>query len=136
MADLSITASSVVPGADAAFETGLAGEAIAAGKAAAFNPATNLWMLADNNSATAALKSVRGVAVCSCAAGQPVTVQKSGSLTIGATVTPGTAYYLSDTAGGICPLADLASGEGVSLIGIATSASVLALSVKNTGATI
>ena len=63
----------------------------------------------------------------------PLGVLKSGDLTIGATLTAGTAYYLSDTAGGICPLADVGSGEYVVLIGIAKSTSVLAVDIQYPG---
>ena len=40
-------------------------------------------------------------------------------------MTAGVAYYLSDTPGGICPVADLATGEYPTIIGIATSTTVL-----------
>ena len=43
------------------------------------------------------------------------------------------AYYLSDTPGGICPVADIGAGEYVCLIGLASSASVLALDIRYTG---
>jgi hypothetical protein len=59
-----------------------------------------------------------------------VTVHKRGAITIGATLTAGTAYYLSDTPGGICPLADLLSGEYVVLLGLAASTTVLNVNIQ------
>jgi len=126
MSDLSVTAANCVPGADARLEAGFAGETITAGMAV-YKASTGLWMKADSNSATALARQATGIAMCGSSLNQPITVQKSGSLTLGATLTAGTAYYLSDTAGGICPVADVGSGEYVDLIGVATSTSVLQL---------
>lgn len=55
------------------------------------------------------------------------------TITIGATMTAGVAYYLSDTPGGICPVADLASGEYPCIIGIAKSASLLDVGIHPSG---
>ena len=60
-------------------------------------------------------------------------MQKAGDITIGATLTAGTAYYLSDTAGGICPLADVGEGEYVCMLGLAKSTSILALNIQFPG---
>lgn len=136
MADISITAANVVAGNDAAIVHGTAGEAITAGKAVYLSSTTNRWMLADSNSGTPEARRATGVALNGASAGQPVAVQKGGDITIGATLTAGTAYYLSDTAGGICPVADVGSGEYVCLIGLARSASVLAIGIQFPGVAI
>jgi hypothetical protein len=130
LADLTITAASVVAGADAARESGTAGETITAGKAVYFASATKKWMLADSNSATAEARKATAIALNSASLNQPITVHKSGDITIGAALTAGTAYYLSDTPGGICPLADVGSGEYVCLLGLAKSTSVLAVNIQ------
>ncbi len=130
MADLTITAASVVAGGNASIEPGIAGEAIAAGKAVYLSSATKKWMLADSNSAAAEARKATGVALNGASLNQPVDVQKAGEITLGATLTPGTAYYLSDTPGGICPLADVGVGEYVCLLGLARSATVLALDIQ------
>ena len=62
--------------------------------------------------------------------GQPLTVAKAGDVTIGATMVANTAYYLSDTPGGICPVADLATGEYPCLLGLAISTTVLRLNIQ------
>jgi hypothetical protein len=135
MADLVITAASVVAGSNAMKDTGTAGEAITAGQTV-YKASTGLYMLADSNSATAAAKEALGVALHAAAVNQPLTIQKKGAVTIGATLTPGLDYYVSDTPGGICPRADLASGEAVCQLGLAASATVLNLDVQFPGVTL
>lgn len=133
MADLAITAANVVAGANSVKRTGVAGEAIAQGKAVYFNSTSRKWMLADSNSTTAEARKPGGIALNAAALDQPLVVHTSGDLTMGATLAPGVAYYLSDTPGGICPVADVGSGEFVSILGIAKSASVLAVNIQFSG---
>lgn len=134
MTDISITAASVVAGSDAdILAPALAGETIAAGKAVYKSSTTKKWMLADSNSATAEARTPGGVSLNSASLNQPLVVQKSGDITIGGTLTAGVAYYLSDTPGGICPVADVGSGEYSCLLGIAKSASVLDLNIQASG---
>lgn len=133
MADLVITAASVVKGADARTVEGIAGETILAGQVVYLAAATGKWMKADNNSATAEVRQATGIALTGSSLNQPIVVQKSGQITIGATLVAGTAYYLSDTPGGICPLADLLTGEYVCLLGLASSATVLNLDIQYPG---
>lgn len=133
MADISITAANVVAGESAARLDGKAGEAIAAGKAVYLNTTTGLWMLADSNSATAEARQAKGIALNAAALNQPLAIHKSGDITIGATLTAGLAYYLSDTPGGICPVADIGAGEFVCLIGLAKSATVLSVAIQFPG---
>jgi hypothetical protein len=136
MADLAITPTSVIAGSNAVKETGLAGEAIAAGKAVYRSSTTGKYMLADSNSATAEARQVRGIALNGGALDQPITVQLSGDLVIGATMVNGGAYYLSDTPGGICPAADVGAGEYVCLLGLAKSTSLLSVSIQYPGTSI
>lgn len=133
MADLSLTAANVVSGSNAVRENGTAGETIAAGKALYKSSTTNKWMLADSNSATAEARAAIAIALNGASLNQPITVQRSGQVTIGGTVTAGIEYYLSDTPGGICPVADVGSGEYVCLVGVATTAAILDLNFKYTG---
>lgn len=129
MADLTLTAANVVAADNAVKESGLAGETITAGKAVYKSPTSKKWMLADSNSATAAAKTAGGIALNSASLNQPVTVMKSGDVTIGGTMTAGAAYFLSDTAGGICPDADVGAGENVCQLGIAKSTTVLSVRI-------
>lgn len=127
MTDLSITAANVLASEDATFASGVAGEAVTAGQAGYRDRTTGKYMKADSNSASSDARRATCIFLNSAAADQPVKVQKSGEITIGATLSAGTPYFLSDTPGGICPFADIGTGEYVCQIGIAKSTSVLLL---------
>jgi hypothetical protein len=133
MADLTITAASVIAGSGADIEHGTAGATITAGQTVYRDAATGKYLLADSNSATAAARTPRGIALNGAANGQPLAILKGGPITIGATVTAGVAYYQSDTPGGICPVADVGSGEYSCVLGIATSAAVVAVEIQASG---
>lgn len=130
MTDLVITAASVVAGSDSTTVSGTAGVTITAGQAVYLDTTTGKWALADADSATVAQRRAAGIALNGAALNQPIKVLTSGDVTIGATVTAGVAYYLSGTAGGICPVADIGTGEYVCLLGIASSASVLRIGIQ------
>ena len=132
MADLTITAGSVVSGANARVEQGFAGETITAGQAV-YKSTDGKWYKADSNSGTALARVPTAIALTGSSANQPIVVQKSGSITIGATLTAGIAYYLSATAGGIGPVGDLTTGDYPAVIGIATSTTVLKLGFNDSG---
>ena len=137
MADLSVTPSNVIAGAGTPTKTGTAGAAIAAGEVVYLDTATTgKWQLADSDAASAEARGRTanvGVALNSAAANQPLVVQTGGPVTLGAVLTAGSAYYLSGTAGKICPLADVSGGEYYVLLGLAASTSVLNLDVQYSG---
>lgn len=133
MTDISITAANVVAGTGAKKSQGIAGETITAGQAIYKDPTSGKYMKADSNSGAAEARVPDGIALHGASNNQPIALQTSGPITIGATLTPGVAYYLSDTPGGICPVADVGSGEYVCLIGLAKSASVLSINIEYTG---
>ncbi len=133
MADLAITAANVLAGAGASVSRGVAGATVTAGQAVYLDTATGTWKLADNNSATAAVRAPGGLALNGASNGQPLAVLTEGPITIGAALTAGVAYYLSDTPGGICPVADLATGEYPTVIGIATSTTALNVQINSSG---
>lgn len=137
MSDLSITAASVVSQAGAIVEHGVAaGETIVAGKVVYKNSTTNKWMLADNNSATAEAKIPKGISLNGGGDGQPISVHKSGPISMGAVFTAGVGVYLSDTAGGICPVADVGSGENAVFLGMPSTTSILQLDIQVPGVTL
>lgn len=136
MSDLSITAANVVKGTNAVTENGTAGETITAGQPVYKSSTTNKYMKADSNSGTAEAKTARGIALNGAAAGQPLQILLKGDVTIGATLTAGSRYYLSETAGGIQPEADLGAGENVCLLGLAKSTTVLAVNIQAPGVTL
>lgn len=133
MADLTITAANVISGSGSKVTNGTAGATITAGQVVYLDSTDTRYKLADNNSATAAVRAPKGIALHGAANGQPLAVHERGSITIGATLTAGVAYYLSDTPGGICPVADLTSGEYPSILGIATSTALLNVNIQQAG---
>lgn len=135
MADLTITAASVLAGSGAKIERdGLAGATITAGQVVYKDAADNRFKLADNDSATAAVRSPYGIALNGAASGQPLAVLVSGPITIGATTVVGTVYCLSSTAGAICPVDDIAAGDYNTIVGIGTSVTVIDVKFHEAGA--
>lgn len=133
MADLTITAANVVAAGGATTKNGTAGATITAGQVVYLDSDAGTYKLADTDSATAAARSPAGIALNSASAGQPLRVLEDGPVTIGAAVTAGVGYYLSGTAGGICPVADLGSGDYPVFLGFARSATVLDVDIVEAG---
>lgn len=133
MADLSITAASVVAGSTATKTRGTAGVTITAGQVVFLDPTTGKYALADTDSATAAVRQAHGIALNGAALNQPIEVCTAGPVTIGATIEAGTAYYLSGTAGGICPVADVAAGDYPLIVGQGASTTVLNVEIVYAG---
>jgi hypothetical protein len=130
MADLSITSANVIAASGANIAHRTAGATITAGQAVYIAAATGLVMLADADSATAEARVPVGIALNGAANGQPIAIALPGSdVTIGATMTANVVYYLSDEPGGICPVADLASGDYTCTIGMAISTTVLRIDI-------
>lgn len=134
MADVSITPANVLFGDKAYIRHGISGEAIEAGDAVYLDQADNKIKLGDNNAT--GKKRCDGIALNGSATGQPIAYQSSGDIAIGGTLVPGKSYYLSATPGGIMPEDDLAAGMNSIVIGVAKSASILSLNIKDTGVTI
>lgn len=133
MADLTITASQILEGADSDRFDGIAGEAVTAGQTLYLATANNRLYKADAD--TQAKANVKGIALEGAAAGQPVSVQTRGTLTLGAGAAPpvGTVYWLSSTAGGICPFVDLdAGGMYGTYLGTAGASNTLILGIHVT----
>ena len=140
MADLTITAASVLPGTEAEgaqFEQGLAAVAITAGQLV-YKDNNGLYRLADNNDTSELLSVIAGVSLHGCAAGQPLRVQTAGPYTVGATVASGTVYVLSGNVGKIAPAADLVAGWRVTVVGVGAVAATgqLDLGIRATGITV
>jgi hypothetical protein len=128
MADLSITAASFVPGANAKYEYGVAAQAITIGQLVYRSSADGgKYRLADADASQAA-SQVAGIAANSASgSGQPLTIiTYDDDLTPGATLVLTTVgarglYMLSATAGGIAPVADLAAGAYPCFVMVAKS---------------
>jgi hypothetical protein len=134
MADLTVTATSVVTVSGGSYTTGTAGATITAGQTLYVDTAdSNKLKLADSDSATSTVRTCCGIALNGGAAGQPIRYQTGGSLNPGATLAVGQVYVLSDTAGGIMPYADLEAGDYVFILGYATTTSNLTLALTEVG---
>lgn len=134
MTALSITAANVIAGTNAITENGISGATITAGQVVYLDTATGRYELADNDSATLAVRQARGIALNNASDGQPLRILKSGDITIGATMTVGAAYYLGATPGEIIPTGDLAQDDYVVLLGIAKTAAILGVDIQYSGA--
>jgi hypothetical protein len=134
MADLSITAANVVPGVGAKIRNGTAGAAVTAGQVVYLDPADSRFKLADCDNASATVRNAYGIALHAAAIGQPLAVQYAGELTMGATLAAGVAYYLSPNAGGIAPVADIASGDHTVIIGMAKTTAIMTVGIRASGA--
>lgn len=124
MANLTLTASAVIPGSNAIIQTGVAGATIAAGDVLYKDTSdSNKLKLADANDASAIVRAVAGIAVNSASAGQRVSyVTEDDNLTLGTTLFAiGDTLILSATAGKIAPDSDCASGMYKTILGIAVT---------------
>lgn len=92
---------------------------------------SNKYKKAVNNTAT--LAAAKAIALTPGASGEKGYVVKSGEIDLGATLAVGMRYFVSNTAGAICPSADIGTGEYVTLIGIATAAGVLKVNFQASG---
>lgn len=132
MADITVTAASVVKASGTAI-SGTLGETVTAGQTVYLKSADSRYWKALTTSAETSGSGGLGIALNGGAAGQPVSIQTSGVITIGATVAVGTIYVLSDTAGGICPAADNGSADYVTILGIASTTGAITLGISASG---
>src|SRR6478609_2383646 len=103
------------------------------GKSVYLDPDDNLVKLADNDAVNAQEHDAVGISLnATAAAGQPVSYQKGGDLAFGAILTKGAVYCVSSTAGGICPQADIASGDELVILGVASTTSNLQVGIRDT----
>jgi len=135
MADISVTAASVAKATGASTQNATAGEAITAGQVV-YSDATNSVKLAQADGTAAEAVAV-GIALNNAASGQPITYVVSGGINPGGTVVVGKPYFVSGTAGGIAIINTAtpipAVGDYVTLLGIGTTSSNIALSIIVSG---
>jgi hypothetical protein len=135
MADLSVTAASVLASSTATKSTGVAGATITAGQALyADATADGVLKLADAN-ASLATSTMVGIALHAALTGQPITyVTADSNFAHGlGSVTAGQVIVLSATAGALAPVADLATGWFPVVAIISTSATHGVLAITRGG---
>lgn len=136
MADISITVANVklVSGST---EDGVAGATLTAGAIGYKEASSGKIKLADNDSATAEIRAIYGMALHGSLADQPVRLAKNGAVVdLGAVLTAGVDYYLSGTPGAICPRADVTTGDDPIRVGIAETTSHLKLDFADPNVTL
>jgi hypothetical protein len=136
MTNLAPVSASVLKSASANSLAGKAGEAIVAGDVL-YKHADGTMRLADAN-ATALTAVVKGIALNSAAAGQPVDfVAADTSLTVGAaSVEVGGIYVLAPTPGKMRLIEEAQAGDRISIVGVGVSATALHVGIVNTAAVI
>lgn len=95
---------------------------------------------ADSNTYKACRANAAATAVCagialnSASDGQPLTIQTSGQINLGATLVLGETYSVSDAvAGEIIPNSDLGAADYVTNLGIAVTTALFELNIQVSG---
>ena len=129
MADLSITAADVKKTDTTLIAEGIAGGTITAGQPVYKDSTASNKLKAADADVLASAAAV-GIALHGASNDQPLKYAIGGNLTLSSVMTAGAVYVVSTNAGGIAPVADLGSGDYVTLLGIATSATNLKISIS------
>lgn len=131
--DLSITVGNVMPAAsDTVVRVVRAGETLTAGMPVYRNTSDNEYYKCDADASEAAA-TCAGITISAGSDGTYCTIVTAGRLKIGSTVTVGTQYFASDTAGGIMPGVDLDTGDYLTPIGITTDTDEILVDIVVTG---
>ncbi len=131
MVDYVVTSSAVQPTGSLNITRAIAGSAISAGQPLKISGGTVTLCQANS---LANLGEVVGIALNSASIGQPVTYVGGGTIEMGAIFSVGDVVVVSAAAaGGIAPVADLVATNGVAILGVATSTSLLKLDFINSG---
>lgn len=128
MADISVTAASIVKTSSTLWALGVAGATITAGQPV-YRDATAGNKLKPADADVLATSLAVGIALHGASDGQPLQYATGGTLTFNAVLTAGTVYVASTNPGGIAPVADMASGDFVTILGIGTSTTVLKIGI-------
>ena len=112
-------------------ESGTAGEAISSTNWL-YQDASRTYFKAKADNATTAV--LAGIAMNNAISGGVVLVNKTAPITTDAVLTKDVVYVLSaGTAGKVMPQADLATGNIISIAGVASATTGLVLGIVNTG---
>jgi hypothetical protein len=117
MTDITVTTANVKWVSGTRPQVVKAGATIARGQVVYLNTTTLEHELADAD--TDAASNIAGIALTDGVDGSDMLIAPPGAtINFGATLTAGTIYTLSTTAGGVAPEADLATGDYVTVLGI------------------
>jgi hypothetical protein len=132
MADLTVTAASVLKSTTSSTDRAIAGATITAGMPL-YKDANNAYVLKPCLATSQAAAACVGISLHGASSGQPVEYATDESYTAGATLTVGQVYAVSATSGQIAPYSDLVSTNFVTILGIATTAALLKLKINRSG---
>jgi len=137
MADITVSAAGVQATATTLTATGTSAAAITAGQPVYMDASTSNNLRPALAGGIAAQAAVVGIALNSApGAGQPVRYATGGLVTfIGTTFVVGGSYNLSANSGNIAPVADTTTGNYVSHLGEAPTATTLQIALNVTGIT-
>lgn len=109
------------------------GATIAAGQPVYLDTTDSEYKLADNNASATTAKAY-GIAITPGVDAGYGYVARGGSIVlVGTTMIVGATYFLGGTAGEIIPEGDFATGDNVTRLGTASTATTLKLSIEATG---
>ena len=128
MADVSVTAASVVKTATSLIGYGTAGGTVTAGQPVYADTTASNKLKPCDADVIASSKAI-GIALHGASDGQPLQYCYGGNLTFNSAFTVGQVYVCSVNAGGIAPYADLAAGDFVTILGVATTATNLKIGI-------
>ena len=122
MADLSITAASVIPSANAVIAIGVAGATIVAGQSLYIDTANSNVLKLYDADGSALTSTMAGIALGGAGSGQSVRyVTQDPALVLGCTMAVGDTLWGSDTAGGLTiTFAELEAGDYITCVGVCT----------------
>lgn len=132
MAEYLSTATSVLKTSTTSTAEGTAGGTIVAGQAIYIDTAAaGVLKVCDADAATSA--ECAGIALNGGGTGQPIRYATGGDITL-STMTVGAVFMVSQTtAGSFCADSDLLTGDFISIIGVATTATNLRIKINNSG---
>ena len=134
MTDITVTAASVaIQGTGGSLSRVVVGESVVQGQPGYLNTSDNKYYQCDADD-TAAKAVCAGIFLTPASTNGYAVLALSGtSVSFGATLTVGQTYVLSGNKGGIAPIADLASLDYVTHLGVASTAAILPLDINVTG---
>lgn len=133
MADISVTAANVkLGGTSAQAQRVQYGATVTQGQPV-YSDSTdsNKYKPADADAQASA--AADGIALTPGVSGDVGYIVTSGPMNVGATLVVGATYVVSTNPGGIAPIADLASGDFTTILGVATTAALLEVNINASG---
>ena len=125
MADITVTAANVAATSNTVTSLVQVGESVTQAQPLYLYTTDNKYYKADAD--VLATSKAAGIALTPASTDGYVLMATDGLVNLGATLTVGQVYVASTTAGGIAPYSDLATGDYVTLLGVATTAALLDL---------